>query len=297
MAKEKWLVTGASGLLGTHLCRHLIAQSISVTGVYHSHPINVDGVNAVKLDITDHEKLESFVHGLDVDVIVHSAALTNVDECEEQEGLAQLLHAETSQCLANLAKEKKARYVYISTDHLWDGSQEFIAETKTPNPINAYARTKLSGEQLASEANSESLIVRTNFFGPGQKWHKSFSDWVINAIRSGQELTGFDNVYFTPISVYKLCETIVRLVQVNAVGIFNVTGSERISKYTFMIRLAKHFGLDERLIKCGLMDISSGKVRRPLDMSMDVRKVENATGWKMPGLDDSFREIFKESAS
>lgn len=289
--KKRWLVTGASGLLGSHLCRLLIAQGHCVTGVCNTHAIDVDGVEVVRLDMTDIAALEDLCHGLNVDVIVHTAALTNVDACEGDEPLAERLHADVSATLARVAAQKSARYVYISTDHLWDGTQKFIEETHPPKPLNAYARTKWHGELRALDANSQTLVVRTNFFGSGKSWHKSFSDWIVRALRSGETLTGFDNVFFSPISVQRLCAVIVALVEIGANGVYNVAGRERVSKYEFMIRLAARLGLDQGLIKRGSMTSVSLATRRPLEMSLDTHKIENTIGWRMPSLDDSFDDL------
>lgn len=291
---RRWLVTGASGLLGGHLCAKLIARGAHVIGVYRSHPIEMDGVEAVQLDVSDLEALEAYCRDLGIDVIVHAAALTNVDACEEDEAGAALLHGEVSKLLASIALSKQAKYVYISTDHLWDGTKRFVAEDEPPAPINAYARTKLLGEVRALDANPESLIVRTNFFGPGKSWQKSFSDWVVNTLQAGQDLTGFDNVYFTPIVVDSLCDAIIRLVELDAKGVYNVAGRERVSKYEFMVRLAARMGLDEALIKRGQMEQSSLAAPRPVEMSLDTHKVEDMIGWAMPSLDESFNDLLAD---
>lgn len=288
---QRWLVTGASGLLGYHLCTRLTTRGCDVVGIHRDHNIDADGVEAIRMDITDITALEKLCSNLRIDVIVHSAALTNVDACEDDEPLAEHLHADVSACLARVAEQKGARYVYISTDHLWDGTQSHIEETVKVKPLNAYARTKWHGEQRAIEANPQTLVVRTNFFGPGQSWHKSFSDWIINTLRSGGVLTGFDNVFFTPISIYRLCTAIISLVELGAHGVYNVAGRERVSKYEFMVRLADRMGLNKDFIQCGSMEATSLAVRRPLDMSLDTRKIQDMLGWRMPSLDDSFDDL------
>ncbi|MEH6632281.1 MAG: SDR family oxidoreductase [Halopseudomonas aestusnigri] len=280
-----WLISGASGLLGHALCRHLRDNGNRVIGLKNSHAIDLKGIETIEVDLVQSvEPLETLIRNASPDVVVHAAGLTSVDGCESQEDLASLLHADVSASMARAALECSAKMVYISTDHLWRGLDAFVTEQQQPEPLNAYARTKLAGEIQTLAINPKNLVVRTNFFGKGLAWRQSFSDWVLNSLSSRQEITAFTDAYFTPISLHYLCLFLEKMVEGDACGVYNVAGSERVSKFDFAVRIAKAFGLDESLIKTGQLGNANLKALRPLDMSLSVEKVEQFLGQNMPDL-------------
>lgn len=287
-----WLLSGASGLLGHDLCRHLRDNGKRVIGLCHNHPIDLDGVESVDIDLYHApQELEAVIDQFAPDVAVHAAGLTSVDGCETHEDLAMTLHAEVTSVMARAALQCSAKMIYISTDHLWDGSQPLVSEEQEPQPINAYARTKLEGERRVLGFDPNSLVVRTNFYGPGRPWRQSFSDWIINSLSSGQEIMAFTDAYFTPICLQYLCSFLERMVENQACGIYNIAGSERVSKYDFAVRLADALGLDKRLIKAGRLEDAHLTAQRPLDMSLSVEKVEHFLGQDMPTLSQCFKTL------
>jgi dTDP-4-dehydrorhamnose reductase len=291
----KWIVTGSSGLLGHSLCEYLVSHDIEVTGLHFKHPINVANIKSHQIDLLDFAALTKLIEVEAPDVIVHTAGLTDVDGCEKNEKLANTLHAEIPKILASITKNSSIQCVNISTDHLSDGTEPFVTEDKLPQPVNAYARSKYLGEVKALEANSECLILRTNFFGPGLPWRLSFSDWIINSLKNKQPITTFTDAYFTPISLSHLCPLLHGLVTQEASGIFNVAGRERVSKYEFSIRLATFLGLDSSFIQPGGLADAHLAAQRPVDMSLATEKIEKIMGKFMPGLDECFASLIDKS--
>lgn len=287
----KWLVTGSSGLLGHNLCNYLNSQNIKVIGLYHNHPIGIAEMESHRLDLLNFTALERLVKEEAPDVIVHTAGLTDVDGCDKNEDLAYALHAEAPAILASAAKNSGAHFVNISTDHLWEGAEPFIDEDKAPRPINAYARTKYLGETKTLSTNSNSLILRTNFFGQGRPWRFSFSDWIINSLQNKQPIATFTDAYFTPIGLSHLCPLIHELVTQGASGIFNLAGKERVSKFEFSIRLAAFLRLDDKFIRPGKLIDAHLTAQRPADLSLAVEKIERFLGKPMPSLDECFASL------
>ncbi|MFD2206866.1 SDR family oxidoreductase [Kiloniella antarctica] len=282
---KTWLISGASGLLGHALCRHLRDNGSRVIGLKNSHAIDLKGIETIEVDLVQSlENLEAIICNVSPDVVVHAAGLTSVDGCESHENIASILHADVSASMARAALKCSAKMVYISTDHLWRGQDAFVTEQQKPEPVNAYARTKLAGELQTLAVNPNNLVVRTNFFGKGLAWRQSFSDWVLTALSSGQEITAFTDAYFTPISLYYLSSYLEKMVEGDACDVYNVAGSERVSKFDFAVRIAKVSSLDESLIKAGQLSDANLKALRPLDMSLSVEKVEQFLGQKMPDL-------------
>ena len=278
-------------MLGYGLCRHLVDHGHQVTGIARKHEVGVPGVTETRIDLLDTAALRAAVDDLSPDVIVHCAGLTSVDGCERDEPLARALHVEAAALLAECATGSGARMIQISTDHLWDGSRPMITEDTPPAPINAYARTKAAGEAAVLAMAADSLIVRTNFCGPGRPWRKSLADWVFDELSAGRPIAAFTDVFFTPITVPRLAQAIVDLFDAGGEGVFNVAGSERVSKYDFARRYARDQGLDETLVSEGSIKTIDLAAARPFDMSLSTEKVSAFLDRRMPDLNECFADL------
>jgi dTDP-4-dehydrorhamnose reductase len=170
-------------------------------------------------------------------------------------------------------------------------------EEETPEPVNAYARSKLEGERLVAELCPQALIVRTNFFGWGHAFRKSISDWVIEALRSGQRLRMFGDVYFTPILAARLARAVHGLLAAGASGVVHVCGDERVSKHEFALRLASAFGLPAGGIENSLHADAGLDAPRPRDMSLSNARARGILGAKLGGLEDYFSELRRQEES
>ena len=137
---------------------------------------------------------------------------------------------------------------HISTDHLFDGANAKYTEDDSIHPLNTYGCHKALAESLIQEVHPKSLIIRTCFFGWGPKYRRSFSDYIIDALRSNQNVTLYDDVVFSPINVTDLIRIVHELVELNSEGVFNVCARDSISKYEFGMRLAKSQGLNSELM-------------------------------------------------
>jgi len=168
--------------------------------------------------------------------------------------------------------------VHISSDHLFSGAQSLVDELHPIAPVNVYAATKAEGESRVLDAHGGALIIRTNFYGWGPSYRRSFSDMVIDALRQGREVTLFTDVFFTPILIETMVEVVHDLVEMEVSGRFHVVGDERLSKYDFGRRIAEAFDFDQTLIKPGLIGDHDALVRRPYDMSLSNLKARELLG-------------------
>ena len=284
-------ITGISGLLGLNAALQLKDRH-DVSGGYLTHPIRVADVSAYPVDLSEAVAVEKIFKAKRPEVVLHTAGLTNVDACEANPAEAKRLHVEATRHVARAAQRAGAKLVHISTDHLSDGTGKFITEQSAPAPLNEYARTKWQAEQAAVKECPGALIIRTNFFGWGTPVKKSFSDWILDGLRSGRTLTLFQDVYISPLLINDLVDVIEELVQRKESGIFNVASRDRISKYEFGMRLAKVFELlrpDSFLP--GRFRLAALPANRPLDMSLDTNKVTTVLGRAMPSVEDALQEL------
>jgi len=277
----KLFITGISGLLGLNFALQ-VRDHFTVSGAFHSHPVSPDGCETMPLDVTSLQAVEDVLGSIRPDVVVHTAALTDVERCEANSALAHQLNEEAARHVARSATAVGAQLVHISTDHLFDGSRPWATETDPPTPINAYATTKRLAERAVLEECPDALIIRTNFFGWGTSIRPSFSDWILKSLEQHLPLTMFNDVFFTPILINELVDLIIDLILRRTKGTFHVAGAERLTKYDFALKLAAAFGhTTEGIAPVSIDDFAFSAVR-PKDMSISSKKVESYLGVAMP---------------
>ena len=232
-------------------------------------------MDSVDLDLGSVAGLCQIIRALRINLVIHSAAITNVEFCEKNPDIAHKVNVVYSENVAQACAECGVKMVHISTDHIFSGEKSYVSEEEIVVPVNVYGATKAEAELRVTLRNAEALIVRTNFFGWGTSYRKSFSDWIINSLRSQSTTNLFDDVYFTPIYTYDLINAIKNILMLNYSGVINIVSRERISKYDFGIRICNVFHLNQNLIKKDLLINKINLIKRPSDMSLSSKKIED----------------------
>ena len=291
--KQRVLITGGSGLLGLNWAINIRNMHDVVLGL-HRRNVVIDGVEKYPVLLEDTESLIKCFKDNNLDMVIHTAGLTNVEKCEKEPELAYKTNLTLAKNVAEACAKNGITLVHISTDHLFLGEDEYVDENCLPNPVNVYGKSKADAELAVYEAYSSALIIRTNFYGWGTSYRQSFSDVIINSLRRNTQMKLFQDVYYTPIDIQTLVNAVMELTKLNASGIFNVVGDERISKYEFGLRIAEYFDLDKELIKAGKLSDHNDLVKRPLDMSLCNKKASKAFGKKMGDVSDQIRLLHKQ---
>lgn len=284
------LITGGSGLLALNWALQERDHSEIILGL-NNRFIELKGTKSIKLDLTSFEKVNQTINLLKPDLIINTAGITSVELCEKSPNLAFEVNTQLAINLARACSNYMIRYIHVSTDHLFAGDQEFTSEDQPICPKNIYGISKASAETGIMNSYSNALIIRTNFFGWGTTYRKSFSDTILHALRNNQAINLFEDVYYTPILTEILISSIHKLENAGAYGIYNITGDSRISKYHFGLKLAEIFNLDIRLINPTLMKEKSFLVQRPNDMSLSNKKVCDFLGIKMGSIDQHINRL------
>ena len=290
MSREVLLVTGASGLLGSHIVRRA-GGKFELIAAYRSHPVMFPDARCVPLDLADRKSVENLFRTAKPGLVIHTAALADVDYCEDHPDEAWAVNAEGTAYVARACRETGARLVHISTDAVFDGSRGMYAEDDEPRPINIYARTKFEAERRVRETCPESLIVRTAFYGSGLSWRKGLAQWALDRLRSGEPFPMFTDVFFSPIYVGDLVEILFESYRKGLSGIYHVGGRERCSKYEFGMALARTFALDPGNLTPGVLADVPLRAPRPKDISLDVSKITRDLGRPMPTLAEGLRRF------
>ena len=288
--KENILITGGSGLLALNWAL-TIREKFNVTLGLHDRKINLKDTRSILLDLDSKEALTQALEALQPQLVIHAAGLTSIEQCETNPTLAKYINVDLTKNLATICSKLNIPMVYISTDHLFSGNESLVHEDCPVWPVNVYAKTKAEAETCVLDSDTKALIIRTNFYSWGTSYRHSFSDMVINHLRASKKISLFKDIYYTPMLIEPLVNSVHELVHKKAKGVFNVVGDDRISKYDFGVKLAKAFNLDNDLIDEGKIIDKPSLVNRPHDMSLSNKKVSNYLGRKMGGLDEHILKL------
>ncbi len=261
-------VTGASGLLGSKVAELALERGYDVYSGYRSNTPEFG--NPVKIDLADPSGVLKALKEVRPDVIVHSAAMTNVDRCEVERDMAYKVNVEGTRVIADFARRVGCHLVYISTDYVFDGRKGMYREDDRPNPINHYGYTKLKGE----EACRGFLIARPCvIYGARRASGKAnFVLWLIDKLERGEEVKVITDQFITPTLNTNLAKMILECIERELKGIYHLSGATRVSRYEFAVEIARTFGLDENLIKPGKMEEINWIAKRPKDSSLSTEK-------------------------
>lgn len=292
--RMKILITGSNGFLGSNLVRFFSAKKEYEVYGTSQHPSYFPELgNFVMGDLLDEAFVNKLFSEIKPDLVINTVSLANVDLCEEDPKLAYELTVRTAKNIAQAARSCGSRLIYISTDHLFKGNRSMYSEDDKPAPVNVYGKMKVEAELVSLQIHSNTVIVRTNFFGWSHSHHpQTFGEWLYNSLRKKTPINLYTDYYFTPIEVTYLAAALETIALSDFTGIINVAGSQRCSKYEFGITMSEIFGLDPSGIHSGIIGISTFKAKRQKDLSLSTEKFRTVFGRKLPDIKESLQKFY-----
>jgi dTDP-4-dehydrorhamnose reductase len=288
----RYLVTGASGLLGLNLSLWL-AKEHEVVGVIHRPELKDVPFPVAVTDLSLPGACSRIIEQAKPEVIIHTAAMAIVDECENQPERAERVNSELPGTLAEISRKLGIQMLHISTDAVFDGQRGGYSEEDKPNPLSVYARTKLSGEQAVTGANPDAMIARVNFYGFSLRGQRSLAETFVKNLEAGEKMKGFTDVFFCSLYVLDLSKILIKMLQSKLSGLYHTAAHECISKYEFGIRIAQRFGFNTDLILPIPVNDSGLVAKRSPNLCLNVSKLEKVLGESMPMQDDGLQHFFE----
>lgn len=231
------------------------------------------------------------------DLVIHCAAMTDADYCERHPEEARVANAFVPEWLAQAQAKHRGRFVYVSTDAVYDDSQPGRRkETDQPNPQSVYAKTKLEGEGRVLAAYPEALVVRTTMFG----WtlptapRPKFAEQILAALTARQPIKLFRDAYFSPLYVSQLAEILLMLAEEKASGVLNVGSRHPVSKSHFGRLIAAYFGLDDSLIEEVSVDDVPLAAKRTKNVSLDLGRFQGLLG-PAPLIGGNVQQLYEDA--
>jgi dTDP-4-dehydrorhamnose reductase len=286
------VVTGASGLLGGAVARELHGHFDHVEGWSLNVRRSPDGLEFRCLDLRASGLPESALEAGRPDLVIHCAALTDVDGCEHDASAAQGLNVEVPRRLAMQCRQLGIRLIHISTDAVYDGeSPGSRSEDDPPAPVNAYATSKLAGERGVLESNPDALVLRTTMHGWTAQGRRSFSEALLAGLVRGNELKLFSDVTFSALNVAHSAELIRGLAATSATGVLNLGTTDAVDKETFGRMLAAEFDLDgASIVSINVADLQLA-APRPRRLALDVSRLTAVLRRAPPSVADGLRRL------
>lgn len=293
----KVLVTGANGLLGQELIALLLQKKHQVIatskGPSRIQPEFAKNITYRDLDITDGLAIQQVLGETRPDVIIHAAAMTQVDDCELNKITCYNINVTATRFLVEAAKEIRTRLVYISTDFIFDGADGPYKEDDEPKPLNYYGSTKLSAETEIMESGLEWSIVRTVLvIGTAVGTRSNIISWVRDKLTKGEKIKVVDDQFRTPTFTEDLAKGILLVVEKRATGIYHISGKDLLTPYQIALKTADHFHLDHNLIEKADVTSFSQPAVRPPRTGFYIDKARKDLGYEPLSFDEGLKKFF-----
>jgi dTDP-4-dehydrorhamnose reductase len=242
---NKVLITGSEGYVGSNLKTFLRNAGYDVYGIDLK---TVSDEKIHQLDMTDVQRLLGVLDSIKPDIVIHTAALSSLNECEKNPDLAMKINVETTRNLANAIARinKNVKLVFLSSDYVFDGKHGNYREADEVNPQTVYGKTKALSEVYIREHLENYIICRTaNVYGRGG----NFFNFLFGMLEQNKYVEVFDDVFYTPTYIDYLLDSLKALLDLDFKGIMHIVGSERLSRYDFALKMAEILGKEKSLIQ------------------------------------------------
>lgn len=239
MRKQKALIYGGSGLVGSELIKALRKD------------FDVDAPSHKDVDLIHVHQFRNHIAAVSPDQLIYAAGLTNVDQAEKQPALAFLLNAEAPRAIAEIAASRRIPFHYLSTNAVFDGKQSYrpYRENDVPHPLSIYGKTKLKGEEFVIKSSPLNSVLRTVMpYSASYPKKKDFTRIVLESLQQGKQVQGIVDQIINPIYVKTLVEAIRSIVKERASGVYHLAAVDWTSNEEFAKKVARSFGFPEELI-------------------------------------------------
>jgi dTDP-4-dehydrorhamnose reductase len=243
------LVTGGSGLVGWEILMRA-EDWVDCWFTYHSSEVQHSNASGRQLDIRNRDATRRLIERIDPNVIIHSAALTDVDACEINPDKAREINVDGVENVLAGASNTDSHIVFLSSSFVFDGSNHPHNLDDPHNPINVYGQTKADAEKLIKSADVGSAIVRTDQpYGWSEPWQSpTMVEWTLEQLSKEGSVEIFDDWYNIPTYLPDLAAAIIEISKSKLTGVFHIVGQDYVNRYEWALRIADVFEYDTKQI-------------------------------------------------
>lgn len=288
------LITGSNGLLGQKLVKALRSdpdvELVTTSRGPDRTPASGEdrgGYSYRSLDITEQEEVDTVFDELCPEVVIHTAALTNVDTCELDPEACRLQNVTATGYLLQAALRHDAHFIHLSTDFVFDGRSGPYREEDAPSPLSQYGQSKWDSERLVMGSGLAKWAIARTIIVYGVAEGLSRSNvvlWAKKALENGQPIRVVDDQWRMPTLAEDLADGCIRIAKRGATGIYHLSGPEGMSILELVHRVGDHFGLDTSVITAIKSDSLGQPAKRPPRTGFILDKARRDLGYEPRGL-------------
>lgn len=296
---KKILITGSNGLLGQKLIDLYLKNNdvklIATARGINRYPID-EGYEYAIMDITSFEQVQEVIKKYKPHCIINTAAMTNVDQCEEDMVGAENLNINAVSHLIDAANQVDAHFIQLSTDFIFDGKAGPYKEDDEPNPLSFYGKTKLEAEKIIRAKSNKWSIIRTILvYGIVHDMSRSnIVLWAKNALEKGQPLKIVDDQFRSPTLAEDLAIGCQLVEQKEAEGIYNISGKDQMSIVSLVERVADYFELDKTSIERVSSSTLNQPAKRPPITGFNLEKSIKELGYNPHSFEEGIELLMRQ---
>ncbi|WP_439558325.1 SDR family oxidoreductase [Dyadobacter sp.] len=297
--KKRILITGSNGLLGQKLVE-LLVQLSDIETIATAKGTNrlpfPEGYQYLEMDTTDPAQVNAIVGEVRPDVIIHTAAMTNVDQCELEKEACWKLNVTAVEILIAACREHNVFLQHLSTDFVFDGTSGPYKEEDQPNPISFYGWSKYAAEKAVLSSDIRFAITRTVLvYGIAHDMSRSnIILWVKNSLEAGKHIQVVTDQHRTPTLAEDLALGCYLIAQKEAEGIFHISGKDFLTPFEMAIMAADYFSLDKSLISPTDASAFTQPARRPPRTGFDLSKSREILGYEPHSFSEGIAILAKQ---
>ena len=291
----KVLITGANGFLGQYLCINLANKGFEVIGVSRGDCkiINIQTIKYQAVDVTKKEEIDRIIKDAKPDIIIHNAAMSKPDDCNNDKSECLLQNVEATRYLVEASERIGAYFIYVSTDFVF-GENGPHDENALPSPLNFYGESKWMAEKIVATSGLQSAIMRPVFiYGEVKKGMRSnFLYWVKTSLENNKPIKVVTDQQRTPTFVNDISDGIIAMIEKRVTGVFHLAGKDIVSPYDMAITVAKVLGLNASLIEPVTSETFIEPVLRAKRSGLKIDKARAVLGYNPVSFEEGVRLSF-----
>ena len=292
----KILITGSNGLLGQKLIKLLLEKKdiqIIASSRGENRLPQKQAYDYFSMDVCNKEEVNQLLKNQRPDVIIHTAAMTNVDDCEIKKDECQDLNVNSVKYLLEACATYNIFLLHLSTDFIFDGKEGPYTEEAKENPLSHYGETKLRAEELIKKSDIKWAIARTVLvYGITEGMSRSnIILWVKDSLEKGKELKIVNDQWRTPTLAEDLAEGCWLIAKNKVEGVFNISGNDLLSPYDMAMKTCDFFKLNKELITEVDGSVFSQKAKRPAKTGFVIEKAKTVLGYNPHSFEEGIKVV------
>ncbi len=279
----KILITGANGLLGQKLAGMLQhEEGIETLATSRGEKKFISAISYKSMDIEDKDQVNEVINRFRPDTIIHTAAMTNADTCEEEKENCWKTNVTAVEHLVAAAEANKSFFIYLSTDFVFSGEAGPYSEEDETGPVNYYGKSKAAAEEIVKNCKTSWAIIRTVLvYGINPSLSRSnIILWVKNSLENSRDIQVVDDQVRSPTLAEDLAAGCLLVAKKKAGGIWHISGKDILTPYEMAIKTAGFFGLDKSFIHRTDSSRFTQPAKRPPKTGFIIKKAEEELGYK-----------------